>query len=805
MQAFEKLGVFYLGKKVDVKKKAITDDYLLYDSKDLTTHAVCVGMTGSGKTGLCISLLEEAAIDNIPSLIIDPKGDLGNLLLTFPDLKKEDFQPWINLDEANKKGLSAEEYAQKQADLWKNGLAGWGQGGDRIKRLRESTDLTIYTPGSNAGIPVSIIKSFDAPDKDMLEDVDLLRERIQTTASSLLELLGMKVDPLQSREHILLANIIEHSWLSGKNLGLGQLIELIQNPPIDKIGFFDLESFYPSSDRLKLAMTLNNLLAAPGFKTWLEGEPLDIKEMLYTDDGKPRTTIFSIAHLSDAERMFFVTLLLNQLLGWMRGQSGTTSLRALLYMDEVFGFLPPIGEPPSKRPLLTLLKQARAFGLGVVLATQNPVDLDYKGLSNTGTWFIGRLQTEKDKERLADGLTGTGGGLSKKEIMNIISNLGKRQFLIQNVHESQPEVFNTRWAMSYLRGPLTRNQIKTLMKDREVKADTPKDKPAAQMAVSGSSEAIGKGKPTFPRAYREHYAPQTHGSSGGEIIYHPYLVAGGDVQIINNRYKVAQSGQAAHMLPVDENAGGLTWDLSRAMNYKPSAMGSDSLDNAGYLPVNKDIKKSKVYNSLDKQYESFVYRDYRLKLWKSRTYKLVSLPDESERDFRIRMGDAARERRDLEMDRLRRQYARKIETVERQLVKAQQRVAKEEDQYSNKKMDMAISIGTTVLGALFGSKRRSYASTARKVSGLSREKQDISRAEEKLVQVEERLRDLEAELQERLDEISLKYDPANEALEEVVIRPKKSDIMQRWYGILWVPFEHRDGMAPKALNPLIGE
>src|SRR5512136_1404537 len=410
MQDFEKLGVFYLGRLYDMQSKSCLDDLLLYDSKDLVTHAICIGMTGSGKTGLCVSLIEEAAIDGIPTIAIDPKGDITNLLLTFPELRREDFAPWINQEDALKKGLSTDEYADQQAALWRNGLLKWGQDGKRIQRLHESADFTIYTPGSSAGLPISILKSFAAPPPSIRDDNELLQERITTTVTSLLGLLGINADPITSREHILISTILASSWQRGEDLDIGRIIQLIQNPPMTRIGMLDVESFYPSRDRFELAMKLNNLLAAPGFSLWLEGEPLDISRLLYSPNGKPRVSIFYIAHLNDAQRMFFVSLLLNQIVGWMRTQSGTTSLRSILYIDEVFGYLPPVANPPSKTPLLTLLKQARAFGLGVVLATQNPVDLDYKGLANTGTWFIGRLQTERDKARLLEGLEGAAAG-----------------------------------------------------------------------------------------------------------------------------------------------------------------------------------------------------------------------------------------------------------------------------------------------------------------------------------------------------------------------------------------------------------
>ena len=466
MQDFEKLGVFYLGKPYDPETNKAKDEPLLYDSKDLVTHAVCVGMTGSGKTGLCISLLEEAAIDGIPAIAIDPKGDLTNLLLTFPKLAPEDFRPWINEDDARNKGVSADDFARQQAELWTKGLASSGEDGARIQRLRDAADFAIYTPGSDAGIPISILSSFAAPGKAVVDDRELFLDRINATATSLLGLIGIDADPIQSREHILLSTILDSAWRSGKDLDLAGLITQIQKPSFTKVGVMDLESFFPAKDRFALALSINNLLASPGFQTWLTGEPLDIGAMLHTPQGKPRVSVLSIAHLSDAERMFFVSLLLNQVLSWMRAQSGTTSLRALLYMDEIFGFFPPVANPPSKKPLLTLLKQARAFGLGVVLATQNPMDLDYKGLSNAGTWFIGRLQTDRDKMRVLDGLEGAmseaGAKFDRQQMNKILSSLGNRVFLLNNVHEDAPVLFQTRWTLSYLRGPITRDQIRLL-------------------------------------------------------------------------------------------------------------------------------------------------------------------------------------------------------------------------------------------------------------------------------------------------------------------------------------------------------
>ena len=433
-EEFEKLGVFYLGRPYSMAERRPGQGIVLYDSKDLLTHAVCVGMTGSGKTGLCISLIEEAAIDSIPVVAIDPKGDLGNLLLTFPDLKSEDFAPWVDLAEAERKGLKVEQYAEQQAEFWKKGLESWGETGDRIRRLRQNAEFAIYTPGSGAGRRLSMLKSFAAPEANVRDDDELLRERIGATVTGLLGLIGIDADPVRSREHILLSTILNKAWREGLDLDLGSLIQQIQQPPFNRVGVMELDSFFSPKDRFELAMSVNNLLASPSFAEWMDGEPLDIASLLHTRDARPRVSIISIAHLNDSERMFVVSLILNQVVGWIRQQSGTTSLRAILYMDEIFGFFPPVANPASKQPLLTLLKQARAFGLGVVLATQNPVDLDYKGLSNTGTWFIGRLQTERDKARVMEGLEGArssqGAAFDRQKMEEMIA--GSRQSHLSN-------------------------------------------------------------------------------------------------------------------------------------------------------------------------------------------------------------------------------------------------------------------------------------------------------------------------------------------------------------------------------------
>ena len=563
---YEQLGNFYIGKKYDIQSKSLDKKSLiLYDSKDLLTHLVCLGMTGSGKTGLCTVILEEAIIDNIPIICIDLKGDISNLLLTFPELSKNDFINWINENEASKKGMSTEEYADLQSKLWKKGITEWDQNISRIKKLRQATEFQIYTPGSNAGIPISILNSFSIPPEKILEDKELLMEKISTTVTSLLDLLELNSDPLKSREHILLSKIIETSWKNNENLDLEKIIKYIQNPPIKKIGVLDLESFYSSEERFKFVMTINNLLASSSFSSWMEGRPLDIDSILYNDEGKPRVSIFSIAHLNENERMFFVTLFMNHIISWMRSQSGTTNLRAIFYIDEIFGYLPPVANPSSKKPLLTLLKQSRAFGLGIILATQNPVDLDYKALSNIGTWMIGRLQTERDKSRVLDGLEGISSEQSKifdkKNIEKILSNLSKRTFLLKNVHENDQEIFQTRWALSYLRGPITKNQIKILMKPIKSKTfekdsrDNKMTKGEKQISRSSKLKTNEKNKnsvfkkPTLPAWIEEYYLhialknkeneeknQSTEFMEENKFIYRPMLLSSVTLNFTNSRF-----------------------------------------------------------------------------------------------------------------------------------------------------------------------------------------------------------------------------------------------------------------------------
>ncbi|HEV8187451.1 MAG TPA: DUF87 domain-containing protein [Pyrinomonadaceae bacterium] len=782
MQEFEKLGVFYLGKNKS------NDDLLLYDSKDLVTHAVCVGMTGSGKTGLCISLLEEAAIDSIPAIIIDPKGDLCNLLLQFPNLAPQDFAPWVE------EGVDPAQ----QATLWKEGLAKWGEDGERIRRLQDAADFRIYTPGSNAGLPVSILKSFAAPPEAIRQDNESLAERISTTVTSLLALVGVEGDPVRSREHILISNILNQEWANGKDLDIAGLIQKVQSPSITKIGVMDLDSFFPAGDRFQLAMALNNLLASPSFASWMEGEALDIPKFLHTESGKPRLSIFSIAHLGDAERMFFVSLLLNQVLGWMRTQSGTTSLRAILYMDEIFGYFPPVANPPSKLPLLTLLKQGRAFGLGVVLATQNPVDLDYKGLANTGTWFIGRLQTERDKARVLEGLegiaAGTGQKFDKQAMEQLLAGLDKRIFLMNNVHDDAPELFETRWALSYLRGPLTRAQIKLLM-DPLKQTAPPASAPASVAAPAPVASAPAKNeRALLPPDITQYFIPvRGSGDASARLTYHPTLLGAAEVRYSDSK-NLEMTQQVTLLCPFNDGPVGFDWSTAQTLDLPIEDLESDAQAGAQFVEAPADATKAKSYANWRKDLASWLYRNQRLELLESPTLEIVSNPGESERDFRLRLQQLGREQRDDAVEKLRRKYAPKMEQLEDRKRRAEQAVAREAEQAKGQKVQTAISFGATLLSSFLGRKRASLSTIGRAttaVRGVGRsmkESQDVDRAEDNVAVISQKLTDLEAEFQSETAALERSFDPQTEQLEKVSLKPTKANIAVKLVTLAWAPY-----------------
>jgi hypothetical protein len=827
---FEKLGAFYLGKEFDVKKRQLLDRLLMYDSRDLTTHAMCVGMTGSGKTGLCIDLLEEAAIDHVPAIIIDPKGDITNLLLTFPDLQAKDFRPWINVDDARRKDLSEDAFASQQAELWRNGLAQWGQDGGRIRMLVESTDFVIYTPGSDAGVPVSILQSFAAPALSWETEDELLRERIQGTVNALLGLIGVAADPIRSREHILMANLFEHFWRQGEDLGLLKLITAIQRPPIRQLGAFDTDTFFPPKDRFELAMNLNNIIAAPSFQSWLQGQPLDISGFISTPNGKPRHSIFYIAHLSDPERMFFVTMLLNQLVTWVRSQTGTTSLRALFYMDEIFGFFPPVANPPTKQPMVTLLKTARAFGLGVVLTTQNPVDLDYKGLTNTGTWFIGRLQTERDKMRVLDGLEGlssaAGQTLNRDAFSRIISSLENRVFLLHNVHQDTPVTFQTRWAMSYLRGPLTREQIRDLMKARQADQPIPTVAPKSditpiqQISVVQTPAVGAPGPLTSPpiiaSEIRQVYLPvhksvqvtlqEIEKREGGSVeaqdqilLYLPSVLGMGRIHFVDRRLNLDEKQEFCLLAQIPSGTRILEWVQAQPLELTQHDLTDRPEPDARFYQLPDSMNEAGEFSTLKQGMTDHLYRNSSLKLLFNSALKAYSQPHENERDFQMRLNQSARERRDEEVELLNKRYEVRLRTLQERLRRAQAVLERKQADAEARKREVMVSVGESVLGAFLGRRSTRVASTAlSKYRQSTAAKMGVEEAEQNAEALQQEISKLQQELQDQVVAITKRWDDALKAFEKVPVRPNRNDIEVDFFALAWVPHwqvAYRDRMG----------
>ncbi|MES2521363.1 MAG: DUF87 domain-containing protein [Gemmatimonadota bacterium] len=808
MTDFETLGAFYLGKAYDIPTRARGEDLVMYDAKDLTTHAVIIGMTGSGKTGLGIGLLEEALIDRVPVIAIDPKGDLGNLALRFPGLASGDFAPWVDPQQASNAGLSAEEFAEKQATLWRDGLAEWGQDGARIKRLQDAAEVTIYTPGSTAGRPLSLLRAFVAPPAAVRDDAEAMQERVGATATSILSLLGIEGDPISSREHILLANILSASWSEGQDLDLGGLIGAIQSPPFTQVGVMPLDTVFPPKDRMELAMRLNNLLAAPGFQNWMKGEPLDTASLLYDPSGKPRGSIISIAHLSDAERMFFVTLLLADILAWTRAQPGTGSLRAILYIDELFGYMPPVANPPSKTLLLTLLKQARAFGLGVVLSTQNPVDLDYRGLSNTGTWFIGRLQTERDKMRVMEGLEGASGGkpFDRAAMEQTIAGLGKRVFLLHSVHEPAPVTFETRWTMSYLAGPMTREQIKALQARTTAStgavphasaASVPSAPPAANSGATTSSSL-----PVLPPDVPQFFVPPT----GNEAVsrYEPAVLAVADASFTSVKYGLTEQRRVALLGTMDDGAITLDWDNARRVDLDPTMLERTPREGATYGALPRAASTAKNYAAWSKAFQKWTVTNEVVELLQSAECKLTSEAGESEREFRIRLQLASREKRDARIETLRGKYAARMTSLQEKIRKAEQAVARESTQASQANMSTMLSVGGALLGAVFGRGKigvgtiGKVGTAARGVGRAVQQRGDVTRANESVDALRAQYAELEAQLQTDIDTLGASYDAANEELGRIPVKAKSGDVQVLLVALVWLPYVSSNGTISAA-------
>jgi len=780
---YEKLGLFYLGKQFDLDAGKRRDDLVLYDSRDLLTHAVIVGMTGSGKTGLGISLIEEAAIDGIPVLAIDPKGDLGNLLLTFPNLAASDFAPWIDAGEAQRHNTTVDPYAAETAQRWKAGLAEWDQDGSRIAKLKAAADVTVYTPGSRIGTPLAILGSLGPAAGEPGEDA---QSDIATTAASLLGLAGLDDVQPHSREQALIAAILS-SRQANTPADLRWLVQQIQRPSFDSIGVLDLETFFPARERQELALRFNSVLAAPGFDAWSAGEPLDAASLLFTPAGKPRIAIISVAHLDDSQRMLVVSLVLNAVLRWTRRQSGTSSLRALVYMDEVFGYMPPVANPSSKLPLLTLLKQARAFGVGLVLATQNPVDLDYKALSNTGTWFLGKLQTERDKARMLDGLEGVSSGLDRQSIDRALSSLRGRVFLMHNVHEQAPIAFETRWALSYLRGPMGREELRRFTRAPETStATTPPPIPTPAAPSPSASTA----KPVVPAGIEEYVLPS---DAGTPAQYAPVLYGAARVQYTDTKRGIDVTRSLQAIVAFTNGPIPVDWERAEETSFEPESLTQPGASLAApHQPLPPAALDKKRYTAWTKDFQEWVTRGQPLTIYSVPSMKLVSKPGESERDFQARIQHTGRESRDAAVEKLRQRYAPKVARLQEKARKAEEAVGKEQQQASQQKLQTAVSIGATMLGALMGRRAVSLSTlgrattAARGVGRSAKETEDVAKAQVRLQEAQAELAALEAELQQEVAALEGGAS-GGVALETIEIKPKRGGVDIRIVALAWKP------------------
>ena len=789
-------GSFHLGFAIDSSTGKPGADRVVVGSSDLTTHGVVVGMTGSGKTGLAVVLLEEALLSGIPAIVLDPKGDMTNLALVFPDLQPASFRPWVSDAEAAAAGVSPDEYASRQATIWREGLASNGIAPDRLQALKDAADVTIYTPGSTAGVPLDVIGSLRAPALSWDTDAEALRDEIEGTVTSLLALVGITADPLSSREHVLLSNLIENAWRVGRDLDLGALIGEIQTPPIRKLGVFDVDQFFPPADRTKLAFTLNSLVASPTFAAWAQGEALDPQKLLFTRDGKPRCAIVYIAHLSEQERQLVVTLVFSKLVTWMRGQEGTPDLRALAYMDEVFGYVPPSAAPPAKKPILTIFKQGRAFGLGLVLSTQNPVDLDYKAMSNAGTWLVGRLQTENDKARVLEGLRSAAGDTDVAALDKAIGGLQKRQFLLVSATSSQPRLLATRWAMSYLAGPLTKEQVARLEQaptapaQGEAEAVPPAEAPELAADETSVAPAVAS---NLTVSYLD---PAATWASAIGATPHSNRLRAFLAARVSLRYDDSSAGvdeeeeYEAVYGPLD---GGLDLASETQVDYDDRDFSAQPPPNAAYVLPRASIGESRFASETAKAIRERLVDRRPLELQRNRALKLVSRPGESPEDFSARCDAAAQERADAEAAKIKDRLEAKRDRLERALEQARRRVEELDTDTRSRHATELIAGAGAVLGALLGGRRSARSITGALGSAASRRGMS-ARAVERRESAQERaeatrddLAELEQEILDEVAQIDEKWKATAAEIDTLSIRLEATDVRVLETRLVWVP------------------
>jgi hypothetical protein len=821
MDGSEKPGKLYRGREYDLGKGEVIDEPLFYEARHLTTHAVILGMTGSGKTGLGVILLEELLLQGTPVLILDPKGDICNMLLTFPELRPEDFAPWVDLEGARRRGVGVEEYAVQMANKWREGLSDWGITGERIGRLRQTAEFSIFTPGSGAGQPVDVLHFFERPALDWEDHEEALRERIGGIVSALLGLVGVEADPLQSPEHILMARIIEHVWREGGQFDLPTLIHLLQKPPFQQVGVFELGTFFPEKDRFELARSLNNLVAAPGFEVWHEGVGLDVSGLLYADDGRPRASIFYLAHLDDAQRLFFITLFLEAARDWLRAQSGTTDLRALVYFDEVFGFFPPYPRnPPTKTPLLALIKQGRAAGLGVVLSTQNPADLDYKGLTNAGTWAVGSLRAERDKQRVLEGLEGAiaeaGETMDRGMVDRALGALKSRVFLFHDIHAGPPVFFHTRWAMSYLRGPLTRKQVRELVAGKEIgeqKGEEAKelldreaqgreereDRGTADIALGLTAEPATL-PPEVPQVFLPptvafEWALRTYEERAGEsvlaqdrqLVYTPQLLALGTVRMLDRKRGVDHQEMVARLVQIAEDMVGIDWEEGEAVVSKDD-LSMRPVGEGFYASVPSALAQPRQLKAWEKDFSDYLYYDTSAILLYSPALELYGKVGESRRDFRVRCEEEARRQRDAEVQKARDRMDQQMARVQEKLRREERELAADQMEVEARKREELLSLGESALNLLTRRRSSSIVSRASRKRTLTKKAEaDVEESVEAIQDFEEQLEDLKAQWEEQVAEIGDRWAEVLEEVEEFEVKPRRADVRVEFCGLAWVP------------------
>ena len=781
-EAYEQLDLFYLGRELDPATGKAADAPFLLKSRQLATHAAIIGMTGSGKTGLGVALLEETALDHIPAIVIDPKGDMANLLLAFPELAPADFAPWVDPDEAARQNLTPEQLAEATAARWREGLAEWGQDGERIRRLRAGAEFAVYTPGSAAGRMVSVLAGLDAPPPELLADRDTTTGLAGAAVSSLLGLVGIDADPMQSREHVLLSTIILDAWEKGQSLELPALIAAVAQPPVSQVGVFPLDSFFPPDKRMELAMRLNTLAASPSFASWLQGEPLDIEAMLRAPDGRPRISIFSIAHLSDSERMFFVTLLLGRVIGWMRRQPGSSGLRALLYMDEIFGYFPPNGAPPSKQPMLLLLKQARAFGLGIALATQNPVDLDYKGMANIGSWFVGRLQTRQDQDRVVAGMGDGLPGFDRERLRALLAGLQSRQFLLCSAHMQAPTLFATRWTLSYLKGPIAPGGLATLQAAPQGLAATA---PAA-----GDGAAFSPTRPALAGTITQYFLP----ASDEAPAYRAALLGLATVRHADQRRGIDRSAKVALVAPLPPDGGAAPWDEAVDCPAAPEELEAEAPDAAAFAALPPAMLARKNFNDEAKRLAEHLYRTCALRLFRVKKLGLESAPDEDEAAFRERLADALEAKKAAAAAAIEQDYAKKEQQIAARLQRAQAKLDKEANDVRTRGLEAVVSVGSALLGGFLGYRSGRLTRTTqgmRDAGQFLKERKDAQLAKEEVTRQEQELAALAAEREAKLRALDDEWAPEAVTLETIAVTPKKSDIFDARVCLLWEPVERQ--------------